>query len=71
LTGRKYTLIQDYALNRHMRLLTSLYGIIHHELAGFYCSRFFDWTTNRPRGGNNKEWSRIPYFTQGKVLACS
>ena len=26
-TGRKYTLIKEYALNKHVRLLTRLYGI--------------------------------------------
>jgi len=26
MTGRKYALIEDYALNSYMHLLTSLYG---------------------------------------------
>jgi len=26
MTGRKYALIKDYALNSYMRVLTSLYG---------------------------------------------
>ena len=27
ITGRKYVLIKEYALNKHVRLLTRLYGI--------------------------------------------
>ena len=35
-TGRKYALIKKYALNKHVRLLTRLYGIALHE--SLFCS---------------------------------